>query len=135
MESSILIMSLNRNALQKFRTIRPGWKVGLLTAVAVGKLTMVDADFLAVNVNMATPRFVRSAHRKGKAVYVWTVNDPLTMSIMMGRGVNAIITDKPALAKSILAQRRQMSSLERLLVEASTLFGIRPKSNLTIDDF
>lgn len=135
MESSILIMSLNRNVLQKFRSIRPGWKVGLLTAVAVGKLTRVDADFLAVNVKMATPRFVRSAHRRGKAVYVWTVNDPLTMSIMMGRGVDAIITDKPALARSILEQRRQMSSLERLLVEAGTLFGVRPKSNLTIDDF
>jgi hypothetical protein len=40
-----------------------------------------------------------------------------------------------ALARSVLEQRWQMSSLERLLVEASTLFGVRPKSNLTIDDF
>ncbi len=135
MESSVLIMSLNRNALQKFRSMRPKWKTGLLASVSVGKLTKIDADFLAVNVKMATPRFIRSAHQMGKSVYVWTVNDPFTMSVMMGRGVDAIITDKPALAKSILEQRRQMSSLERLLAEAGAFFGVRPKNNLTIDDF
>jgi glycerophosphoryl diester phosphodiesterase len=115
--------------------MRPKWKTGLLASISVGKLTKIDADFLAVNVKMATPRFIRSAHQVGKSVYVWTVNDPFTMSIMMGRGVDAIITDKPALAKSILEQRRQMSSLERLLAEAGAFFGVRPKSNLTIDDF
>ena len=84
--------------------------------MAIGDLTAVDVDFLAVSTRLATGGFIRDAHRRDKEVHVWTVNDPVLMSTMMGRGADRIITDRPALARSVLQQRAEMSSLERLLV-------------------
>lgn len=96
MQSEIVIMSLNYSAVEKVKALRPSWDVGLLTAAAIGDLTRVDADFLAVNAGMATSHFIDRAHRSGKQVHVWTVNDPVTMSTMIGRGANHLITDKPS---------------------------------------
>jgi glycerophosphoryl diester phosphodiesterase len=126
MVPEVVIMSLNQAAIRKIRTLRPSWTIGLLTATALGNLTRVDADFLAVHTGMATSPFVRSAHKVGKDVYVWTVNDAANMSRMVGRGVDGIITDEPALAKRVLAERAELSSLERLLLEAALWLGEAP---------
>jgi glycerophosphoryl diester phosphodiesterase len=126
MVPEVVIMSLSQAAIRKVRTLRPSWTIGLLTATALGDLTRVDADFLAVYTGMVTSRFVRAAHKVGKDVYVWTVNDPVHMSRMIGRGVDGIITDEPALAKRVLAERAELSSLERLLLEAALWLGAVP---------
>lgn len=127
MESQIVVMSLKSEGLQKMKRLRPAWIYGLLSATAIGDLTKTEFDFLAVNGGMATREFIRSAHNAGKDVYVWTVNDALTMSQMIGRGADCLITDQPKLGKSILVQRDQMSPLERLTSEVSSFFGLRPK--------
>ena len=59
--------------------------------------------------------------------YVWTVNDAPTMSTMIGRGVDSLITDKPALARSVLEQRAQLSAPERLLLELAGMLGVAPQ--------
>ena len=106
--------------------MRPGWTVGLLTAVTLSDLTRAEADFLAVKTTLATRPFISSAHRNGKDVFVWTVNDPVTMSVMIGRGADNLITDHPALAKRVLAERAELSPVERLLLELSLLIGDEP---------
>ena len=126
-QSQIVIMSLKHAAVEKVKTLRPSWKVGLLAATAIGDLTQVDADFLAVNAGMATNRFIDAAHRSGKDVHVWTVNDPVTMSTMIGRGADHLITDKPALARSVLEQRAAMGVGERLLLGVAELLGYPTK--------
>jgi glycerophosphoryl diester phosphodiesterase len=123
MESEIIVMSLKYDGIQKIRALRPDWTYGLLTATALGDLTRVDADFLAVHAGLATPGFVRRAHRRGKQVFVWTVNDPVEMWKMMNRGVDSLITDEPALARAVLNQRAAMNAVERLMVELSFWFG------------
>jgi glycerophosphoryl diester phosphodiesterase len=101
--------------------------VGLLSAKAVGDLTKLDADFLAVNVGMASRQFIRRAHGRGKLVYVWTVNDPVRLSHMMSLGVDGVITDEPTLARSVLETRAQMSSVERLLITLVFWLGAVPR--------
>lgn len=123
MADEIVVMSLSYDGIRKMRSLRPDWTVGLLVAKAIGNVNRLDTDFLAVNVGMATPRFIRSAHRAGKKVFVWTVNDPMTMSNLMTLGVDGIITDEPALAKQVVAQRSKLSSAERLLARVAVLFG------------
>ncbi len=132
MERDVVIMSLKYDSIRKVRSLRPNWRIGLLSTVAVGDLTKVDADFLAVNTRAATRSFMSSARKRGKAVHVWTVNDPITMSTMIGRGAECLITDKPALAREVLHQRAQLGSLERLLLELAILFGAAPSSD--VDD-
>ena len=124
MESDVVIISLKEKGLQKMKKIRPDWKTGLLTAMAVGDLTNVDADFLAVNAKIANRAFIRSAHQRDKEVLVWTVNDPITISSMIGRGADGLITDKPALAREVLAARRSLSAVERMLIELAGLLGV-----------
>ncbi|NQT39103.1 MAG: glycerophosphodiester phosphodiesterase [Planctomycetes bacterium] len=129
MTSDIVIMSLKIDAVKKMKEIRPDWKVGLLMSVSAGDLKSVDADFLAVNASFADRRFIRSAHngKRRREVHVWTVNDAPTMSTMIGRGVDHLITDKPALARSVLEQRAQLSAPERLLLELAGLLGVVPE--------
>ena len=127
MASQIAVMSLELAAVRKMKTLRPGWKVGLLMSVSAGNLEASGADFLAVNAAFASRRFVRRAHRRGEKIFVWTVNDASTMSAMMGRGVDGLITDKPALAKAVLAERATLSPAVRLLLELAGILGVRPR--------
>ena len=123
MTDSVAIMSLKYAAVRKMQSLRPAWTVGLLSATAIGDLSKLDADFLAVSSNMVSGGFVRRARDAGKPVYAWTVNDPVTMSRMLSLGVDGVITDEPAMAREVLAERAAMSSAERLLVNAATFFG------------
>jgi len=123
MESEIVVMSLKYEGIQKIRELRPDWTIGLLTATALGDLTRVDADFLAVHASLATSTFIRRAHRRGKQVFAWTVNDPVEMWKLINRGVDSLITDEPALARAVIAQREGMNAIERLAVELSFWFG------------
>jgi glycerophosphoryl diester phosphodiesterase len=127
MASDVVVMALKVDAVEKMKEIRPDWKVGLLMSVSAGDLENLDADFLAVNASFATRSFVRSAHDLDREVYVWTVNDAPTMSTMIGRGVDSLITDKPALARSVLEQRAKLSAPERLLLELAGMLGVAPE--------
>ncbi|PQO31043.1 hypothetical protein C5Y96_11835 [Blastopirellula marina] len=127
MNDQVMAMSLKREGVQKMKAIRPEWKVGLLMSVAAGNLKKLDGDFLAVNASFADALLIDQAHANGKQVYVWTVNDAATMSTMISRGVDGILTDKPELARSVLKQRAEMSTPQRLLLEFTGLLGLEPK--------
>jgi glycerophosphoryl diester phosphodiesterase len=51
------------------------------------------------------PRDLEEAHRLGIKVIVWTVNDPAEMATLIDRDVDGIITDRPDLLRSLLAER------------------------------
>jgi len=127
MVSDVVFMTLKIDAVKKMKSIRPNWTVGLLMSVSAGNLKNIDADFLAVNASFANRSFIRAAHADGREVHVWTVNDAPTMSTMIGRGVDSLITDKPALARSVIEQRAQMSPVERLLIELAGILGVNPE--------
>jgi len=127
MAAQVVLMSLAYDGVQKIRALRPDWKIGLLTTVSLGDVTRQDLDFLAVNARAASATFIEAAHRNQKQVLVWTVNDAVTMSQMMSRGVDGIITDEPALGISVLRQRATLTPGERLLLELADLFGIEAK--------
>jgi len=124
MADQIVIMSLKYDKVQKIRSIRPDWTYGLLTTVNLGDPTAFDVDFLAVNAAAASRGFVRRAHARARAVYVWTVNDPYAMSAMMSRGVDGIITDDPGLAREVLEIRSELDPVQRLLVGIGTEVGV-----------
>ena len=127
MASEVVVMSLKLDAVKKMKALRPEWTVGFLMSVATGNLKSIEADFLAVNASFADRPFINSAQRNGKDVCVWTVNDAITMSSMIGKGVDGLITDVPALARSVLMQRANMTVAERLMIELAEVFGIVPE--------
>ena len=123
MTDEVAIMSLKYEGVQKIRALRPDWTIGLLSAKAIGDLTSLDVDFLAVAMGMASPGFVRRSHEQGKQVFVWTVNDAVSLSRMMSLGVDGVISDEPALAREVIADRAGLNSAERLLMHTAILFG------------
>lgn len=125
MADQVAIMSLKYPAVQKMQKLRPGWRTGVLAATAVGDLSGLDADFIAVNAGIAGPRLVSSMHDAGKDLYVWTVNDPLEMSKMMSMGVDGLITDEPALAREVIRIRAGLSTPERLVLWMSEELGLQ----------
>jgi Glycerophosphoryl diester phosphodiesterase len=48
-------------------------------------------------INVVTPAFVKKMHKKGAIVMVWTINDEETMRELFNMGVDAVMTDHPAL--------------------------------------
>ena len=116
MESQVKIMSLKLQGLRKFAALRPDWPHGLLNTASIGDLTRLDIDFLALNATAASRAMIRRAHKRGLEVYVWTVNEPVQMSVMMSRGVDGIITDEPALVHRVMELRDQLTPVGRLLL-------------------
>jgi len=55
---------------------------------------------------IVTRRFVNAAHRAGIPVKVWTVNGADAMRRLLARGVDALITDRPDIARAVVAEHR-----------------------------
>lgn len=54
---------------------------------------------------LAGPRLVRRAHRTGKHVHVWTIDDPMQMRDLIAQGVDGLMTDRTDILKSVLGER------------------------------
>lgn len=134
MADDCVFMSLDHVMVKTMKALRPAWRTGVLAAKAIGDLTRLGADFVAVEKKMATSRFVRHAHRAGQEVYVWTVDDPAWMLTMMSRGVDGLITNKPALARLAIARRAEMSEAQRILVALLIRLGAPPENLLSGED-
>ena len=56
---------------------------------------------------VATAGLVRRAHRAGKHVHVWTIDDPDEMRELLDRGVDGLMTDRTDILRDVLVQRGQ----------------------------
>lgn len=124
MEEQVMVMSLKLPGLQKMQALRPDWPAGLLASASLGRVWDLDIDFLAANQGAASPLLVRKLRERGKPLYVWTVDDPLSMSAMVSLGATGLITNEPAMARSVLAQRRELSRVERLVLVLADRLGV-----------
>jgi glycerophosphoryl diester phosphodiesterase len=124
MASDVSVMSLKYDGVRKMQAIRPDWRYGVLAATAIGDLAALEADFLAVNTGQASLQLIRRAHKKGKKIYVWTVDDALTMSRMISMGVDGLITNEPALARRVMEARNRLATYERLALWLTDRFRI-----------
>jgi glycerophosphoryl diester phosphodiesterase len=128
MADDCVYMSLDHAMIGRMKRLRPSWRCGVLVAKAVGDLASLDADFFAVEARVATRRFVRLVHGAGREVYVWTLNDPAWMLAAMSHGVDGLITDRPDVARVVVARRAAMSDGQRLLVALLVRLGARTEA-------
>jgi len=124
MADQIATMSLKYSAVRKMRGLRPDWRTGVLAATAIGDLSQLEADFLAVNLGRISPRLLARAEAAGKDVYAWTVNDPVTMSRMISMGVDGLITDEPGLVREVIEYRASLDAPARLMLWISDRFSL-----------
>jgi glycerophosphoryl diester phosphodiesterase len=128
MANDSIFMSLDHEMVRKLKQLRPSWRAGVLVAKAIGDLTSLKADFLAVEARLATRAFVRQAHRAGQDVYVWTLNDAAWMLAAMSNGVDGLITDKPDVARRVVERRAGMTDAQRIVVALLIRLGARTEA-------
>ena len=127
MQNDCEYMSLDHDMVRSMKALRPSWRVGVLVAKAMGDLTELKVDFLAVEARMASRRFIRRAHGAGQDVYAWTLNDPAWMLVGLSRGVDGLITDKPDVARKVIELRADMSEPQRFMAALLVRLGASTK--------
>jgi len=124
----VVITSLDYAALKQVRSLEPRLRTGHIITASVGNVLRTEADFLSLNSAQARASLVRRAHRAGKDVHVWTVNDPEVMLRMIERGVDNIITDDPALVARVMRERNALDTAEILALRLRVLFARPPRA-------
>ena len=73
--------------------------------VRVPEIACVQVPPSARGVPVVDARFVRTAHARGIAVHVWTIDSPAQMHRLLDLGVDGIMTDEPAVLREVLVAR------------------------------
>ena len=90
--------SLSREVVEELKRLRPQLVVGFIVPINFGGVPNVEADFIVIEQQSYSSRFVRQAWADGYNVIVWTVDDEQQMRDYIDAAVDGIITDQPDLA-------------------------------------
>lgn len=96
------IQSFDRSTLQHIRSLNPDIKIGQILYFALGDLSLLDVDFYTIEQIMLTEQLVERAHKKGREVWVWTVNSERNLKEVLKFEIDGIITDYPARAHNMV---------------------------------
>jgi len=110
-EGRVTVMSFAPIALRRVRLLAPDVPtVLLLERLLPGRRDgSLPAGVGIAGPSLATlrasPKFVARTHERGNLVYVWTVDDLDDMRLVLDLGVDAVITNRPAMVIAELARR------------------------------
>jgi glycerophosphoryl diester phosphodiesterase len=94
------VMSFSPLALRRVRRLAPGLPTVMLYEIPLltDDLPPIGAGIIGPGIALvrARPSIVRRAHERGLQVYVWTVNSREDLELVLGLGVDGIISDRPA---------------------------------------
>lgn len=98
-KEDFLVSSFNHVELQKFQTLMPDIRIGVLFCGVPVNLAQYAKDMGAYSINLdrdfVTKELVDDAHRLGLNVAVYTVNEQDEANRLKAKGVDAIFTDFP----------------------------------------
>ena len=102
-KSEINISLISFSYLATLRNLRSGYQSAYLVKNKVlSKINPAPIIGPSIKLIRENPEFVASAIKKGKKVFVWTVNDDEDLRLCEKLGVSAVISDIPARARKLL---------------------------------
>lgn len=112
LQGRVLFSSFFVRNLQKAAQLMPEVPRGILTLSGLlgfwGRTFGWRGDYFALHPYLSdvNPGLVNRVHAAGKRIHVWTVNTDVDLKRMVGLGVDAVITDDPALALRLLGRSK-----------------------------
>lgn len=104
--SRVILSSFNHYSMQKCKQLAPQLKCGLLYDCwlldAGAYAQKYGMDFVHPHFGYLAPDIVAEFRQSGVGVNTWTVNERADMERMLALGVDAIITNDPALLAEVL---------------------------------
>ncbi len=101
--SGIQITLISFSYLATLRNLKSGYQTGYLVKnLNLIKINPAPVIGLNINILRQKPGIVADQHKKGKKVFVWTVNEASDLHLCAKEGVDAVITDKPEQARKLL---------------------------------
>lgn len=110
------ITSMDYQTLIRVRELNPDIYTVYTTTVGRGALAEMEcASAFSIERTFVSAGLVQYLHGAGKGIYVWTVNSRDDISSMIDLNVDALITDRPALARRCLDGNSFASRLRRVM--------------------
>lgn len=113
MTDRVIFSSFNHHTLRRLHSLG-ATQLGALVSERLVKpwryLQTVDVPALHPEHRSATLKLVRKCHERGQVVHAWTVNEPKDILRCLRAGVDAIITDVPALALQLRDEHERASA-------------------------
>lgn len=106
---TILFSSFDDGVLRRLREAAPTARIGVLVSGRaperwLERCAAVGAEAVHFWKGLAMEVAVETAHREGLAVYVYTVDDPAEMRVLLARGCDGLFTNFPARMRELLEQ-------------------------------
>ncbi len=122
----VLISSARPPVLRKVKEIDGEIKIGLLVGRAksrnpimwikglfpLASFRKLGAHTLHQNVRLVTPYLIRGCKKEGIPLFVWVVNEELTMRKLIRRGVDGIITNRPDVLRDVIREEERVEGKE-----------------------
>lgn len=102
-QSGINIYLISFSLLATYANIKSGYQSGyLIQNQMLARFNPAPIIGVSINIIRANPNFVANAHKKGKKVFVFTVNEAADLLLCSKLGVQAVMSDYPKRARLIL---------------------------------
>ena len=96
------ITSQDYSTIEEVRSLNPDILTAYTSVIGIGNIQDLEAaDIISISETFATYDNIRSLHKAGKRVFVWTVNEEETMERLISLNVDAILTNNPGLCKEV----------------------------------
>lgn len=107
MEDRIIYSSFNHYSLLNLRRLNKEVKIGILVSDLyvdlVDYAVKLGAEALhPIGYMLKIPGFIQECKEKNMKIHVWTVDSEEEIKLLNGYGINAIITNKPVIARKVI---------------------------------
>jgi len=102
-KSEITVSLISFSYLATLRNLRSGHQSAyLIQSKILSKINPAPIIGPSIKLVRENPEFISTQIKKGKKVFVWTVNNEADLQLCARLGVNAVMSDNPARARKML---------------------------------
>ena len=101
--SGIQISLISFSYFATLRNLKSGYQTGYLVKNSnLIRFNPSPVIALSIEILRQNPEIVAEQHKRGKKVFIWTVNEAADLHLCSKVGVDVVITDKPEQARKLL---------------------------------